>query len=43
VIRAFVTWRARKRLQRMVDQARNSFEREQYRRRRAAALKTRRI
>lgn len=32
-------WIAARRLQRMVDASRNSFETEQYRRRRAAALK----
>jgi hypothetical protein len=35
-------WLARRRLARMVEQRRNSFECEQYRRRRAAALKARR-
>jgi len=39
VIRILRQWRARKRLQRMVAEARNSFEAEQFRRRRAAALK----
>lgn len=34
-------WLARRRLQRMVEQTRNSFACEDYRRRRAAALKGR--
>ena len=36
---ALRTWLARRRLQRMVEARRNSFEAEQYRRRRKAALK----
>jgi hypothetical protein len=42
MIRALRQHFARRRLARMVEQRRNSFECEQYRRRRAAALKARR-
>jgi hypothetical protein len=41
MIRSVRIWLACRRLQRLVDQRRNSFEAEQYRRRRAAALKGR--
>lgn len=37
------TWAARRRLARMVEQARNSFERQDYRKRRIAALKRRTV
>lgn len=41
MIRLVRQFLARRRLQRIVDRTRDSFEREQYRRRRAAALKGR--
>lgn len=41
MIRAFIQWRARRKLQTIVDRTRQSYACESYRRHRAAALKAR--